>query len=74
MSRRRLLPAVLVTPFGEEAIVVGSAIATAASVFAILGLKDLVSAVVIAVIYGLFIGMCKYASLSQKTYLLMTLL
>ncbi|TEB18981.1 MFS general substrate transporter [Coprinellus micaceus] len=59
-----LLPAVLVKAFGEEAIVVGSAIATAASVFAILGLKDLVtsgnsliSTVVIAVVYGLFIGM-----------------
>lgn len=56
-----LLPALFVDHVGVTAILVGSSAATAVSVFAMLGLKDLASAAVITVVYGLWIGMCEYS-------------
>ncbi|KAF5314124.1 hypothetical protein D9611_006968 [Ephemerocybe angulata] len=51
-----LLPLLFVKSIGVEKMIAGSAMATAASVFAMLGLKDLAGTAAITVVFGFFIG------------------
>ncbi|KAJ3527394.1 hypothetical protein NMY22_g9805 [Coprinellus aureogranulatus] len=52
-----LVPCIVISQLGTEMILVGSAVLTAASVFAMLGLKGMESALAIAIVYGLFVAM-----------------